>query len=255
VLMAGLLIGSGCDREADDSDWWSLVTGVNGDSLGFEDRWETQEAGPPDLWIAAHIRSATLARLDASPVAGNYSVVYNDGRTIQLRPEPAIEVPIDRTLLLTYLLPFMGRARLGRVLVDLGIDTSRVRQDVLWEGRTCLVVGGGERDSAGQANWQNTRGGAAGVPDPARALPAIYFDQKSGAVLRLVTVAETPIGPRVGDFRLRGHTERRGAQLPAIFETYGAQGLRNRLARVTTQDTALQGVGLFAIPRELLSPS
>ncbi len=247
-LVATVVLGCGCQREAEPVDWWMLVTGVEGDSLGFEDRWESQGAGPSGLWLAAHVRSGDLARLDASPSAGSYSVVYNHGRTVQVHPEPATEMPVDRTLFLTYLLPFMGAERLGAVLTEAGIDTSRITRDVNWDGRTCIVVGGGERDTLGNPEWRRSVAGRAGVPEPARALPAIYFDQASGAVLRLITVAQTPIGPRVGDFRLRGHQPRRGARLPTVFETYGAKGLRNRLVRTTTRDTALQGVGMFAIP-------
>lgn len=251
---AVVLLGTGCERETQPEDWWTLVAGVPGDSLGFEDRWEPSGDGPAGLWLAAHVRSGDLARLDASPAAGSYAVVYNHGRTVQIHPEPAVEMPVDRTLFLTYLLPFMDRERLGAILTEAGVDTSRVRREVPWDGHTCIVVGGGERDTLGNPEWSRSKGGRAGVPDPARALPAIYFDQDSGAVLRLITVAQTPIGPRVGDFRLRGHQLRRGAQLPTILETYGAKGLRNRLIRTTTRDTALQGVGMFAIPRGVLTP-
>ena len=255
ILWVGIGLLSGCGRDAPPQSWWSRVTGFPGDSLGFEDRWETHGLGPAQLWLTTHIRSANLARMDTAPSGGSYTVVYNNGHTVRLKPEPVMEVSVDRTLLLTYLLPYLGRERLAPILEQMGIDTTVVEFDIAWEDYLCMRIGGGEDPAAASGEWLQTGGGRAGVPDPKAARSAIYFDQDTGAVLRLITVADTPIGPRVGEFRLKGHEQRGGAYLPTALETYGAKGLRSALRRVGAEDHVRHPEQMFAIPRGALGPS
>ena len=227
-----MLLGAGCAREEPPAgDPWSRVTGVPGEALGFEDQWEVTAGGNVGVKVSAHIRSAELARIDFDLENGDYAVLFNHGRTVRLMPEGPTEVDADRTLLLTYMLPFLGPDRLQAALDFFGVDTSRITHDHEWGGVQCMVIGLPPADST------------AGDP-----VPAIFFDQKSGAVLRLITVDLSPIGVRVGDFRLFDHEERMGAQLPTRFETWAGGKLRSCLEQVSATHGAPQDVALFGIP-------
>jgi len=193
--------------------------------------------------------------MDTAPSGGSYRVVYNHGLTVRVKPEPVAEVSIDRTLLLAYLLPYLGRERLAPIFEQMGIDTTVVEFDIPWKDHLCLRVGGGEDPTVPSHEWAQTAGGRAGVPDPKAARSAIYFDQETGAVLRLITVADTPMGPRVGEFRLKGHELRGGVHLPTALETYGSRGLRSALRRVTAKDHVPHPEQMFAIPSGVLGPS
>ena len=247
VLALGILMGvvlslpMGCARE---DRWWGAVTGVPGDTLGFEDRWEATVQGKGGAMLEAHVCSAELARLDFSLEAGGYSVVFNHGRTVRVHPAPPREMLVDRTLLLTYMLPFMGRQRLGEALVALGIDSAQVAYGVEWEGHVCIRIGGAGSSSAGGDSTPASGG-------QAPAVPAIYFDEETGAVLRLITVSNSPVGRRVGEFRLFGHQERRGAYLATRLETWSRKGLRSTLTRVSAEDGVTLPITLFEIPRAL----
>ncbi|MCK4304104.1 MAG: hypothetical protein KAY24_07685, partial [Candidatus Eisenbacteria sp.] len=235
VCFIGILavLAGGCGREGQEdrgTSWWAQVTGVPGDSLGFEDRWKAPGAGDRAVAFFAHIASADLARLDFSPTAGGIIIIYNHGRTVQIKPQPMEEMPVHRTLFLTYMLPFLGRERLGETLIVLGIDTTKVTRGVEWEGHRCLMVGGTEAVTS-DGSPEEAHPSALRRKEP---FPAIYFDEETGAVLRLVTVSLSPLGRRVGDFRLYDHKLRRGAWLPTRFETWGSKGLRSRLDQIAT---------------------
>ena len=203
-LLLIALICAGCAQEEPPTgDLWSRVTGVPGEQLGFEDLWEVTAGPNAGVKVAAHIRSAEMARLDFDLEEVDYSVLFNHGRTVRLMPEGPEEVAADRTMLLTYLVPFLGAPRLQAALESFGIDTSRVVYDYPWDGKRCMVVGLPPADSS--------------VTNP---LPAMFFDQATGAALRLITVDLSPLGVRVGDFRLFDHESRMGAQLPLRFETW-----------------------------------
>ena len=227
VLLAALCLGfAGCAGESDK--WWDLVTGVPGEALGFEDRWVASGSGRGGMAVAAHVQSVDLARLDFSLPGGGYAVVHNHGRTVQVHPDRWEEVAVDRTLFLTYQIPFLGRKRLVRMLTELGIDTEAVARDVSWEGHRCIVIG------------------ASGGTQPD--VPAIYFDQETGAVLRLVTVTPSRIGTRVGDFRLFDHEQRAGAYLPKRFERWNSLGRRSRMERTAAREGVDHPTALFQMP-------
>lgn len=234
-LLLIALICAGCAQEnAPTGDLWSRVTGVPGGELGFEDRWEVTSGANAGVKVAAHIRSADLARLDFDIENADYSVLFNHGRTVRLLPEGPEEVAADRTMLLTYLVPFLGTQRLQAALESFGIDTQRIAYDHMWDGKRCMVVGLLPADSS--------------TTDP---VPAMFFDQSTGAALRLITVDLSPLGVRVGDFRLFDHEERSGAQLPVRFETWSNDRLRSRLVRVSAAHVPPQDVALFGIPARL----
>lgn len=234
VVGAALLLGAGCSQE---DRWWSQVTGFDGDSLGLVDRWEASVSGAARGEMIARVASGELIRLDFAAAAGGYSIVYNHGRMVRVRPDPPREMITDRTLLLTYLLPFLGRPRLGEALTALGIDTNQVAFDVTWEGQQCIRVGGGDIVAGGAADAAppvdaDSSDSAPPLRAEQPAEPAIYFDAETGAVLRLITVANSPIGRRVGEFRLAEHRCCGEAYLPRRLETWSPKRLRSTLQLV-----------------------
>ncbi|MFC1572293.1 hypothetical protein ACFL6M_01720 [Candidatus Eisenbacteria bacterium] len=239
LIVVFLAILPGCGGEGGDGskgDWWSRVTGIPGDALGFEDRWESCTQGKKPVSFASHVQSADLARIDFTRGTSTYSVIFNNGRTLRAENSDPHAIPVDRTLLLTYMLPYLGRARLGAALASLDIDTTRVVQGVEWNGHQCLVVGMGSANTSTVTSAEDTATSESGAESREGQVPLIYFDEETGAVLRLVTVAFSPIGKRVGDFRLYDHIQRGGAYLPTRFETWGKNGLRSCLKQASTRD-------------------
>ncbi|MBD3236383.1 MAG: deoxyribonuclease IV [Candidatus Eisenbacteria bacterium] len=238
IVAASLLLG-GCARE---DRWWDQVTGFTADSLGLIDRWEATVPGASGGELVARMASGELARLDFSADAGGYSIVYNHGRMVRMRPGPPQEMLTDRTLLLTYLVPFLGRARLGEALTALGIDTNQVAFDVEWQGRRCIRIGGAETAHTPRASADSA--------DAAERItaPAIYFAAETGAVLRLVTVSISPIGRRVGEFRLYDHRLCGDARLPQRLETWSPARLRSTLQLVESRRGEAIPAALFHLP-------
>ncbi len=233
VALAALL-AAGCGEERTPAPWWATVTGVAGDSLGFEDRWEISGAGRSGVGFTARVLDRDHARLDFSPAAGGYSIIYNKGRTARLKGGIYEDAPIDRTMLLTYLIPYLGGERLTSVLEMIGIDITRVTRDVAWAGHTCLRIGGSPAaDSSASESELH---------------PAIYFDQQTGAALRLVNVTESRMGTRVAEIRLFDHSRRRGAYLPTRLETWDPDELRSRLTRVSAREGSFSVPALYHIP-------
>ena len=225
-----LLSLDGCGQE-ESGDWWSLVTSTEADSLGYDDFWVAMVPKGKNISFRARIADGQNGRLDFSRQAGGYSVIYNQGRMCRVMPA-VNDVNIDRTIFLPYMLPFVGKERLRQVFVDINIDTTVVYSHIEWEGHLCTVIG----DSL-IAERSMDIGGGAKPNTPARdQRPAFYFDEETGAVLRLITVDNTEAGIRLGDFRLFDHELRDGAWLPKRFETWNSRGMRSQMIRETSSE-------------------
>ena len=245
AVTIALLMSQGCGEQ--EVSWWSRVTGFQGEGLGFDDFWEADYPPGQNLSFRARIRDGNLGRLDFSKTAGGYSVIFNNGRTVRFTPESE-DVAVDRTLFLLYMLPFLGPERLGKTLYDIGVDTALVVTDLNWGGRDCFVVG----DSLHIE--EPAREGAAplAIRNTTERKPAIYFDAETGAVIRLITVDLTPIGVRLGDFRLFDHQLRQGVFLPTRFETHARNsGLRSRIRLTTSSDLKIHAKNLYTIPDKI----
>lgn len=245
VVVVTALMSSGCGT--DETPWWNKVTGVPGSSLGFDDLWEADYPPGKNITFQARIRDGNLGRLDFSRNAGGYGVIFNNNRTVRVNAETE-EVPVDRTIFLLYMLPFLGHERLGEILTGIGIDTALVVTDVQWEGRACFIVG----DSLHLEEPVREDAKSLAIGGQTDRKPAIYFDAETGAVLRLITVDTTPIGLRLGDFRTYDHQLRGGAWLPTRFETYArGAGLRSRVRQSTQADGRNHAKNVYTIPDKI----
>ncbi len=225
-----LLSLDGCSQE-ESGDWWSLVTSTEADSLGYDDYWIAVVPKGRNISFRARIADGQNGRLDFSRQAGGYSVIYSQGGMFRIMPAVS-EVNIDRTIFLPYMLPFIGKDRLRQILVDINVDTTVVCSHIEWEGHLCTIIG----DSL-KADQSMDIGDGAKPNTPVRdQKPAFYFDEVTGAVVRLITVDETEAGIRLGDFRLFDHELRDGAWLPKRFETWNSRGMRSQMIRETSSE-------------------
>jgi hypothetical protein len=245
VIGAVTILGAGCGNE--ESSWWSRVTVTPDETLGFDDLWEADYPVGVNITFQARIMDGNLGRLDFSRAAGGYGVVYNNGRTVRIH-DGVDEVAVDRTLFLLYILPFMGQQRLGETLYQIGVDTSLVVSDIEWDGRSCFIVG----DSLHQEEPIRKDAKPLDIGGDTNRKPAIYFDAETGGVVRLITVDTTPIGKRIGDFRLFDHQQRGGGWLPNRFETYSrGAGMRSRVRLSTHAEGKSHQKNLYTIPDKI----
>jgi len=232
---------AGCSEE-EPQEWWSMVTGFSADSLGYDDYWTASVPAGKNISFRARISSGELGRLDFSPQAGGYTVIYNHGRMYRLMPRQE-EVKLERTVFLPYMIPFVGKEELGRILYQAGVDTSLVTPHIEWEGRLCTVVG----DTLVAERSMEVGADAPPNISISDERPALYIDEATGAVVRMITVDVTDIGTRLGDFRLFDHELRNGAWLPKRFETWGPKGRRACMNLETQSDSKHFLPNLFEI--------